>query len=98
MKIAIRTKGGPFVGLGHVSRCLNLASALVKRSAIPIFLIDRDPDLRDFIARRGFAVSEVCPLNDPIETAQSAGRIGAIALVADSHEFTTEYWVAWRDR
>jgi len=59
MKIAIRVDGGPNIGLGHIHRCLALASRLKKREAEIFFISQENKDIKGKIEQQGFTVLEL---------------------------------------
>lgn len=66
MQVVIRTESSQKIGVGHVIRCLTLASTLRKSGADVSFVCATLPgDLADFIAQSGFVVERLPPLTVP---------------------------------
>ena len=58
MNIAIRSDGSPFIGMGHVMRCLSLA-AVLRQSGHNVEFISRFEPGLSRIREQGFAVQHV---------------------------------------
>ena len=58
MKVAIRADGSPFIGMGHVMRCLSLAAALRQSGCNVEFLSRFEPGMTR-IHEQGFIVQPV---------------------------------------
>ena len=94
-RVAIRTEGGPAVGLGHVRRCLSLADALAARGAAVTFLVNGD-GVPETIAAEGHAAQRIAVDRDLPETLDALDRLNAQAVVADSYRFDAGYLRALR--
>jgi len=95
-RVAIRTEGGPAVGLGHVRRCLSLADALAARGAAVTFLVNGD-GIPETITAEGHAAQRISVDHDLAATLAALGRLDAHAVVADAYRFDAEYVRALRN-
>ena len=99
MRVAIRTEGGAKVGLGHVRRCLTLASALARLGVQILFVVNADTRVIDSIERAGFeAVGVVEKPGQPQPTLQVLADRRATVLVTDSYAIETAYLAQARER
>ncbi|MBA7692394.1 UDP-2,4-diacetamido-2,4,6-trideoxy-beta-L-altropyranose hydrolase [subsurface metagenome] len=61
MKIAIRTDGGPNIGIGHIERCLILARQLWKNGSEIFFICKQDEKTAEKVQNEGFEIFELSP-------------------------------------
>ncbi len=95
--LTIRADGSGSIGLGHVVRCLALASAVEQRGGTVSFVCRRlDGVAAEFLRLRSFAVSE---LPDGIEegddanrTLEIARRDGAGVVLVDHYGLGPSWW------
>lgn len=87
-RVLIRADGGPGVGLGHVRRCLALATALRAREADVTVVVPDHPALRTVVTESGFAVEAVLSGEAAtlLHTRSLVQTWGAVAAVIDSYE------------
>jgi len=81
--VVVRPDSGAACGLGHVQRCLALASALGERGVGCTFLVPEAMSVQARIRRAGFSVRELDDANDPEELIAAAE--GGSAVVVDSY-------------
>lgn len=82
-KVLIKVEGGTSVGMGHVVRCLVLATALEQAGCqISGFLCNRDAASQARIRGTGFLCEEIGE-DDPAIVRQAIHRLGASCLVVD---------------
>ena len=103
MNIAIRVDGSPFIGMGHVMRCLSLAAAL-RQSACNVEFISRFEPGMTIIREQGFVVWPVAgglpdgpgkefePAQDTDAVCQLLSNGGYDALVSDSYRLDDDYF------
>ena len=87
--VAIRANGGGRIGLGHIRRCLTLATALQDQGADVSFFVNREPGRPDlFVSQHGFEVIAVeqDEARDLEQTQVGLDTIGAQALIIDSYD------------
>ncbi len=95
--LTIRADGSGSIGMGHVVRCLALASAVEQRGGTVDFVCRRlDGVAAEFLRLRSFAVSE---LPDGIEEEDDAGRTleiargdGAGVVLVDHYGLGPSWW------
>ena len=109
MKVAIRADGSPFIGMGHVMRCLSLAAALRQSGCNVEFLSRFEPGMTR-IHEQGFIVQPVAgglpdgpgkefePAQDTDEVCQLLSSGGYDALVTDSYRLNDDYFLHVRRR
>ena len=109
MKVAIRADGSPFIGMGHVMRCLSLAAALRQSGCDVEFLSRFEPGMTQ-IHEQGFIVQPVAgglpdglgkefePAQDTDEVCQLLSSGGYDALVTDSYRLNDDYFLHVRRR
>ncbi len=98
LNIAIRTNGGATIGFGHIRRCLTLATALTCLGRTVHFILNNDCVVRDLVSGQGFGAVSVESDRDLEQTQDALTRWGAIALVADSYDFGTDYLASLREQ
>lgn len=88
-RILFRTDGGAGIGLGHLQRCLSLATALQRSGALCFFLLHGDDDAAAKIAEAGFAggPTDAAPgsRDDADTTIAEARRLECDGVVVDSY-------------
>lgn len=92
---------GPGIGLGHLQRCLALASALQREGMACAFVSTGDPRTDARIRRREFACLSPGFRSDldvpgPDSVLAEAGRAGCQGIVVDSYRVTQRYLEALR--
>lgn len=93
IRVVIRTEGGAEVGLGHVRRCLTLASALVRLDAQVMFIVNDDTGVMDLIERHGLEVMGIAESpGQPQPTLRILADQRASVLVTDSYNIKTEFF------
>jgi len=93
--IGVRTHGGPTVGLGHVRRCLALASALQRLHASVLFIVSDDANTLSLIERHSFEhVSTDASHREPDATLQIVRERNVAALITDSYDIDRPYLAA----
>lgn len=95
MKVAVRTDGGPNVGMGHIQRCLALSSQLRKKGAEILFVSKEEEAVKKKIEQEGF---EVITLKDNIDSKEDLkNTINAIktyradVVITDSYTIDEHY-------
>ena len=83
--IYVRTTAGPRVGLGHLRRCLTLATALRTRGADCRFLVDGDEAVCATVTRQEFPAR---PVAAGVAATRAALDRAADALVIDDYAFS----------
>ena len=97
--ISVRTHGGPGIGLGHVRRCLTLATALQHRNASVRFIVEEDASTRALIERHGFDCRQIETRRaEPDATLAVMRGDDMPVLIADSYDIDTAYLEAVRPR
>ena len=103
MNIAIRADGSPFIGMGHVMRCLSLAAALRQSGHDVEFFSRFEPGLSR-IREQGFAVRQVAGglpdgAGKEYEPAQDTDAVCKLlaggcydGLVTDSYRLDADYF------
>lgn len=95
INVCFRVDAGPHIGLGHLQRCLSLATALGLQGAVSHFVIREDRAIYSWIAGRGFAVSEIPPNSAPQTdlrlTLNCLERDKAQVLVVDCRTVNHDY-------
>lgn len=88
-RILFRTDGGAGIGLGHLQRCLSLATALQQGGALCFVLLHGDQNAAAKIAEAGFAGGLLAAAPgtaaDTDETLAEATRLECDAVVVDSY-------------
>ncbi len=95
MKVAVRTDGGPNVGMGHIQRCLALSSQLRKNGAEILFVSKKNGAVEKKIKQEGF---EVIALKDNIDlkedlkhTTDTVKTYGADIVITDLYTIDEHY-------
>ena len=103
MNIAIRSDGSPFIGMGHVMRCLSLA-AVLRQSGHNVEFISRFEPGLSRIREQGFAVQHVMAglpdgAGKEFEPAQDTDAVCKLlaggsydGLVSDSYRLDADYF------
>ena len=96
MTILFRVDAGPQIGLGHLARCLSLATALKREGLDSRFLMNDSPATAAYVARFGFNAETAGPSvswgrEDAASTVQAAAREAAQAVVVDGRDVTAAY-------
>ncbi len=87
--VLFRVDAGPQIGLGHLQRCLSLASALRQLDATCLFLTNEESNLLDRVTRFGFSgyrldAIESWSAEDLAQAISIAGAHGCDAIIVDS--------------
>lgn len=95
-KILFRVDAGPKIGLGHLQRCLSLATALRHYSTACVFLTNEEPTVRHRVTRFGFDgrtldAIESWGIDDLTRTISMAVAHKCNAIVVDSDYEGVEY-------
>ena len=100
-RILLRTDGGAGIGLGHVQRCLSLATALQQGGATCFFLVHGDDAAVARIRERSFAGelldAEPGSSSDTAATIEQAHRMDCDAVIVDSYLTGADLLAAVRD-
>jgi len=91
VRLLVRTTAGGAIGLGHLRRCLSLASALLAERAEVVFAIDGDLVGAALTRADGFVAYELTT-GSATETLLVASQCNADAVIADSYEFDARYF------
>ncbi len=96
MRMLFRVDAGPGIGLGHLSRCLALATALDCLGVVPVFLTDGHRDVLRRVTAHGFEAEaldgvELGSEGDLRLTLARAARHGCTAVVVDSYSAGEDY-------
>ena len=92
--IAFVTEGGPTVGLGHVSRCLALASAVA--GARLSFLVNEDAQVALLLRRVAGEVTELPWPVDPARALRALDGLAPEVIVVDSYAASSELLASFR--
>src|SRR5687767_11390568 len=90
-QVLFRTGGTAASGFGHVRRCLSLAQALRAVGVVSTFRVHGAEHLQVIIEREGFESTRVLEPRDGRSTRDSASKIRASWIVADSYDFDSAY-------
>jgi UDP-2,4-diacetamido-2,4,6-trideoxy-beta-L-altropyranose hydrolase len=95
-KILFRVDAGPTIGLGHLQRCLSLATALSHLKTPCVFLTNEEPTVRHRVTRFGFDgrtldAIESWGIDDLTRTIAMAAAHKCGAIVVDSDYEGAEY-------
>lgn len=95
-RILVRVDAGSHVGLGHLHRCLSLASALRRKDADCVFLTNSERAVQDRVVTLGFAVHALDSVESGSEgdwrqTLEVAEQHQCGAVVADSYRVDAGY-------
>ena len=97
MNVAFRVDGGENIGMGHIQRCLALASELKKKNAEVIFIFQKNNKIKRKIEKQGFGRTE---LKEKMSLKEDLGETSKIIreeniniLITDSYTFTQNYLV-----
>lgn len=96
MKVLFRVDAGPQIGLGHVQRCLSLATALSQFDVTCLFLTNEDPTSLERVGRFGFEGHTVKNVlswgeEDLEHTLATASVKACSAIIVDSDYEGAEY-------
>lgn len=58
LKVFILTEGGKDIGLGHVVRCISIAQAFEKKGIRPVFIVNGDDSVREFVRGRDVRIED----------------------------------------
>src|SRR5262245_32045188 len=94
--VAFITEGGGDVGLGHVSRCMALARALLAEGARASFLVAPEPRVAALLSGLPAAVVERPWPVDPSGALDALRALGPDAIVADSYKASPDFLSALR--
>lgn len=94
--LLVVTEGGPAVGLGHIRRCLSLATALRSLGLDVAFAIAGGQPAVEIAAAAKFDSMPLRDAGDAREVASAIGRSGAAAVLVDSYRATEEVLRACR--
>lgn len=102
ISVLFRVDAGPHIGLGHLQRCLSLATALLHCGAACLFLTNEEPTARDRVRRFGFdgytlGAVESWGANDLAQTIAMAASHRCAVIVVDSDYEGAEYLSQLRD-
>lgn len=94
--ILFRVDAGPDVGLGHLRRCLSLATALTKRGALCAFLTNPSEVVLGHVSAAGFPVEGLSgaaswTAGDAKRLLEAAAKRKCAAVVVDSNHEGIEY-------
>lgn len=88
MLVLFLTEGGSDVGLGHIRRCLTLATALTHFGVAAEFRVAGGDIPESVVARAGFSVAPISGLDNAPEIAQVARARRPDGIVIDSYVAT----------
>jgi len=88
------TEGGGGVGLGHIRRCLTLATALTKFGLASEFRVAGGDAAESIVARAGFGVAPIASTSSVAEVARAVQASSATGVVIDSYAATEEVFRA----
>ncbi len=91
-KIIFRTEFGPFVGLGHLIRCLRLAELFKLKKFDPIFVIYNETSISNLIKKKKIKVQYVQNARININENISWAKIKASLVVIDGKEIKNNYF------
>jgi UDP-2,4-diacetamido-2,4,6-trideoxy-beta-L-altropyranose hydrolase len=95
VSVLFRVDAGRDVGIGHLQRCLSLASALRSCRIAVRFLINDDEQARSWVERAGFSAElarcAVWTARDAADTARISTAHGCTVVVLDSDHLTTDF-------
>lgn len=96
VRALFRVDAGPHIGLGHLQRCLSLATALHQLGATCIFLTNGDPTVQNRIAAHGFEPIRLDGVEtggavDLKQTLDTVTRYPCDAVVVDSYHVDADY-------
>ncbi len=94
--VAFVTEGGADVGLGHVSRCMALARALLAEGARTSFLVAPEPRVAALLAGLPVAVVERPWPVDPAGALDALRALAPDAIVTDSYKASPDFLSALR--
>ena len=101
-KLLFRVDAGFHIGLGHLQRCLALATALGQRDVDSYFLTNWDNGSQERVERLGFSAESLTrcaswAAEDMERTVEVAARQGCRSVMVDSQEVNPDYLAELRD-
>lgn len=84
-RLLLRTDGGGGIGLGHLNRCISLATALTRSGATTFFAVHGDDAAATRPAEAGYGTERVLDPLDADETIARARRLECRGVVVDSY-------------
>jgi spore coat polysaccharide biosynthesis predicted glycosyltransferase SpsG len=94
--VAFVTEGGADVGLGHVSRCLAVARAVLAEGARVCFVTTPDPRVAALLSGVPGSVIEQSWPTDPVGAVEALRPLRADAIVVDSYKAAPDFLSALR--
>ena len=88
MKVLLHADGGVGVGLGHVSRCVAISTALARGGHQALVVVDPERKLLEHVVRQG-ASGKDCGASAP-DVCAAAFAFGADCVVIDSYRWTAD--------
>lgn len=95
-KVLFRMDAGPHIGLGHLQRCLSLATALKELGVSSLFLANEHHSSRQRVDHFGFPIvtlpeAESWTAEDAENTIKVALQDGCNTVLVDSHEVRADF-------
>ncbi len=95
MKVAIRTDGGPNIGMGHIQRCLALSSQLREKGAEILFVSKKDETIEKKIKEEGFeaiTLKDNISLEEDLKDTINALKVHRVnVVITDSYTIDEHY-------